>query len=200
MTNLQHDVPAALDFYGTLFGWEMESGPRAVPRRTPPGRSRGREVAAIGTMPVSDAHPLRGATEVSTDDLEATVGRVRAAGGEVLQEAGPLRPGRGGWWCSPAPGRPSVREAGTRQGAQVNERAERLVDDASRPTTPNVRRGSTATSSAGRRRRVSAWPRCSGCPGYVGGEEAQPVPRDVVAVMVPATADAPPGAARTSGS
>ena len=28
-------------------------------------------------------------------------------------------------------------------------------------------------------------------PGYVGGEESQPVPRDVVAVMVPASGDAP---------
>ena len=39
VTNLQHDVPAARDFYGELFGWEMETGPArrgAVrPRPTP---------------------------------------------------------------------------------------------------------------------------------------------------------------------
>ncbi len=43
-------------------------------RRTPLGRLRGRDVAAIGTMPVPDATPAW-VTEVRTDDLEATVGR-----------------------------------------------------------------------------------------------------------------------------
>ena len=35
-------------------------------------------------------------------------------------------------------------------------------------------------------------------PGYVGGEPAQPVPRDVVAVMAPGRRPEPPGAS-TSG-
>ena len=78
VTNLQHDVPAARDFYGTLFGWEMESGPGDVaPYAT--GRLRGRDVAAIGTMPVSDATPGVG------------------DGGEYRRPRGHRRPGAGCW-------------------------------------------------------------------------------------------------------
>ena len=56
VTNLQHDVPAARAFYEGLFGWEMESGPADVAPYAL-GRLRGRDVAAIGTMPGSDAPP-----------------------------------------------------------------------------------------------------------------------------------------------
>ena len=44
------------------------------------GRLRGRDVAAIGTMPVPDAPPAW-VMEVRVDDLEATVAKVREAGG-----------------------------------------------------------------------------------------------------------------------
>ena len=53
---------------------------------------------------------------------------------------------------------------------------------------PEGARRSTVSCSDGRRSR-SRWAasraRCGGCPGYLGGEPHQPVPRDVVAVMVP---------------
>ena len=189
VTNLQHDVPAARVFYGTLFGWEMESGPGDVaPYAT--GRLRGREVAAIGTMPVSDATPAW-VTEVSTDDLEVTVGRVRAAGGEVLQEVVDFSPvGRLGVFTDPLGATFCVWEAGTRQGAQV-------VNESSAWSMSALQ-----TDDPGRAARfygdVFGWETEAfgpatmfRLPGYVGGEEAQPVPRDVVAVMVPAAAGAP---------
>src|SRR4051812_49846160 len=91
VTNLQHDVPAARDFYGELFGWEMESGPDDVAPYAL-GRLRGRDVAAIGTLPAADME-ASWITEVRTDDLAATVAAVRGAGGGVLQEGGGLCPG-----------------------------------------------------------------------------------------------------------
>jgi predicted enzyme related to lactoylglutathione lyase len=152
---------------------------------------RGREVAAIGTMPVSDATPAW-VTEVSTDDLEVTVGRVRAAGGEVLQEVVDFSPvGRLGVFTDPLGATFCVWEAGTRQGAQV-------VNESSAWSMSALQ-----TDDPGRAARfygdVFGWETEAfgpatmfRLPGYVGGEEAQPVPRDVVAVMVPAAADAPP--------
>ena len=49
VTNLQHDVPTATDFYADLFGWEMESGPDDVAPYAV-GRLRGRDVAGGGGM------------------------------------------------------------------------------------------------------------------------------------------------------
>src|SRR5689334_17563478 len=83
VTNLQHDVPAARDFYAELFGWEMETGPDDVAPYAL-GRLRGRDIAAIGTLPGPDTPPAW-VTEVRTDDLAATVAAVRGAGGQVLR-------------------------------------------------------------------------------------------------------------------
>ena len=84
VTNLQHDVRAATAFYEELFGWETQSGPADVAPYAL-GRLRGRDVAAIGTMPDRDAAPAW-VMEVRVDDLPATVARVREAGGTVIDE------------------------------------------------------------------------------------------------------------------
>ena len=76
MTNLQHDVPAATAFYEELFGWETESGPDGLPPYAL-GRLRGRDVAAIGTMPDPAAPPAW--------VMEVRVEVVGRHGGTVLQ-------------------------------------------------------------------------------------------------------------------
>jgi predicted enzyme related to lactoylglutathione lyase len=155
------------------------------------GRLRGREVAAIGTMPVSDATPAW-VTEVSTDDLEATVGRVRAAGGEVLQEVVDFSPvGRLGVFTDPLGATFCVWEAGTRQGAQVVNEPSAWSMSALQADDPE-RAARFYGDVFGWETEAFGPATMFRLPGYVGGEEAQPVPRDVVAVMVPATADAPP--------
>ena len=128
VTNLQHDVPAATAFYQELFGWEMESGPDDVAPYVL-GRLRGRDVAAIGTMPGSDTPPAW-VTEVRTDDLAATVAAVREAGGEVLQEEVDFSPvGKLGVFIDPAGATFCAWEGGDREGAQLVNEAERMVDE-----------------------------------------------------------------------
>jgi uncharacterized protein len=189
VTNLQHDVPAARAFYEELFGWEMESGPDDVEPYAL-GRLRGRDVAAIGTMPMADASPTW-LTEVRTDDLAATVSAVRDAGGEVLQEEVDFSPvGRLAVFTDPVGATFCAWEGGDREGAQ-------LVNEPSAWSMSALRTNDLARA-ARFYGEVFGWETESfgpatmcRLPGYVGGEPSQPVPRDVVAVLLPADADAP---------
>src|SRR5664279_2300298 len=118
VTNLQPDVPAARDFYGELFGWEMESGPGDVAPYAL-ARLRGRDVAAIGSLP-DPATPPAWITEVRTDDLASTVAAVRDAGGTVLQEEVDFTPvGRLGVFTDPVGATFCAWESGDREGAQL---------------------------------------------------------------------------------
>jgi uncharacterized protein len=189
VTNLQHDVPAATAFYKELFGWETERGPDDVAPYAL-GRLRGRDVAGIGTMP-DPAAPPAWVMEVRVDDLPATVAKVREAGGTVLQENVDFTPvGRLGVFEDPQGGVFCAWEAGDREGAQVINEAGAWAMSALRTPRPDQ-----AAAFYGA---VFGWePESFGpatmfrLPGYVGGEESQPVPRDVVAVMLPAPAENP---------
>ena len=189
VTNLQHDVPAARDFYAELFGWEMETGPDDLAPYAL-GRLRGRDVAAIGTMPGPDTAPAW-VMEVRTDDLAATVAAVREAGGKVLQEEVDFSPiGKLGVFVDPGGATFCAWEAGAREGAQlVNEPSAWAMSALQTPDTELAAQFYGA---------VFGWETDSfgpatlfRQPGYVGGEEAQPVPRDVVAVMMPAAGEGP---------
>ena len=189
VTNLAPDVPAARDFYGELFGWEMENGPGDVAPYAL-GRLRGRDVAGIGSLPSPDTPPAW-ITEVRTDDLAATVSAVRGAGGTVLREEVDFSPvGRLGVFTDPLGATFCAWEAGDREGARV-------VNEASAWSMSALRTDATeqAASFYGA---VFGWENepfgpatLFRLPGFVGGEEAQPVPRDVVAVVVPADGDGP---------
>lgn len=188
VTNLQPDVSAARGFYEGLFGWEMEGGPAELGPYAL-GRKDGREVAAIGSMPEGAAAPAW-VMEVCVDDLGDTAARVRRAGGEVLQEVVDFgEVGRLGVYTDAVGAVFCGWEPGARRGAQLvnapgawsmnalqtddTERADRFYRAVfgweSEPFGP-----------------VTLWRR----PGYVGGEEHQPVPRDVVAVMLPSSGEA----------
>jgi uncharacterized protein len=189
VTNLQHDVPAATAFYAELFGWETESGPDDLAPYAL-GRLRGRDVAAIGTMPDPEAPPAW-VMEVRVDDLATTVAKVRQAGGKVLEEAVDFSPvGRlavfedtqGAVFCA--------WEAGDREGAQLVNEAGAWAMCALRTAEPEQ-----AAAFYGA---VFGWETEAfgpatmfRLPGYFGGEASQPVPRDVVAVMLPADDETP---------
>jgi uncharacterized protein len=183
VTCLSPDVPAAMEFYGALFGWTFETNDAqdyAV------GHLRGREAAGIGS--VSAAGPdVRPAwiTEVRVDRAEDVAERAAGAGGRVI--AGPMD-------VSPA-GRLTVLgdpsdavicgfEAGARKGARVlNEPGAWAMSALS---TRDAEGAATFYGTLfGWEREpfgpITMWRR----PGYVGGEPEQPVPRDVVAVMEP---------------
>jgi uncharacterized protein len=190
VTNLQHDVPTAAAFYEELFGWDTESGPDDVAPYAL-GRIRGRDVAGIGTMPDPEAPPTW-VMEVRVDDLEATVAKVREAGGTVLQEDVDFTPvGRLGVFEDPQGAVFCAWEAGHREGAQV-------VNEAGAWSMGALQTGDAegATRFYGA---VFGWETeefgpatMFRLPGYVGGEESQPVPRDVVAVMIPGQEGAAP--------
>lgn len=189
VTNLQHDVPTAREFYAELFGWEMESGPAEVAPYAL-GRLRGRDVAGIGTLPTAAAAP-GWVTEVRTDHLEATATAVRHAGGEVLQDDVDFSPvGRLGVFKDPVGATFCAWEAGDREGAQVVNEASAWAMSALQ-TADTDRAARFYGEVFGWQTEAFGPATMFRLPGYVGGEESQPVPRDVVAVMLPAAEDAP---------
>jgi predicted enzyme related to lactoylglutathione lyase len=191
VTVLAADVPAAMDFYGELFGWAYETD---APVTTYAVASlEGREVAGIGSL--SAAGPgVRPAwmTEVRVDSADAIAESVAAAGGSVL--AGPLDlapAGRLTVIADPAGAVLCGFEAGARKGAQrVNEPGAWAMSSLSTPDGDGAAAfyGTVFGWEPDAFGPMTLWRR----PGYVGGEESQPVPRDVVAVMEPPAESARP--------
>jgi len=183
VTNLQPDLPAATTFYRELFGWEMESGPDDIAPYAL-GRLRGRDVAAIGSMPNSEVTP-GWVMEVRTDDLASSVAAVREAGGQVLQEEVDFSPiGKLGVFIDPLGATFCAWEAGHREGAElVNEPSAWSMSALQTSDTERAARFYGAVF--GWETEAFGPATMFRLPGYFGGEESQPVPRDVVAVMVP---------------
>jgi predicted enzyme related to lactoylglutathione lyase len=83
----QPDPEAGVEFYAGLFGWAFEDA-------VPPGsegkyfiaRLRGREVAAVGSIPESAPPAAMWNTYVWVDDADETASRATEAGGRVLAE------------------------------------------------------------------------------------------------------------------
>ncbi len=190
VTVLQADASAARDFYGPLFGWEFlgPGGSDAMPYFV--ATLDGAEVAGIGSLP-EGVQPAW-MTEVRVEDADAVGRRAAAAGGTVL--AGPMElppVGRLTVLADPVGAVVCAIEPDAREGAQrVNEPGAWGMSALQAPDAAAV----TPFYAE-----VFGWqPEPFGpatmwrLPGYVGGEPQQPVPRDVVAAMVPATAGKPP--------
>jgi len=190
---LQADPRAAVDFSRAVFGWEF-AGPGRMPG-DPPGqyfvaRVRGRDVAGIGSLSDRSGPPIpTWSTYVRVASADESAERVRSAGGSVLH--GPfdaLPAGRMAALADPAGAAFCVWEARAREGAQlVNEpRAWSMsllhtVDPEGAKAFYSTVFGWRAEPFATGGAEMTLFRR----PGYVGGEPQQPVPRDVVAVMMP---------------
>ncbi|KZS70362.1 hypothetical protein A4G29_17115 [Mycobacterium kansasii] len=84
------DQPAAKQFYSSLFGWSYDDNPM-------PGGAgvysmatlNGETVAAIAPMPpgAPEGRPPMWNTYIAADDVDAAVGKVASAGGQVLMPA-----------------------------------------------------------------------------------------------------------------
>jgi predicted enzyme related to lactoylglutathione lyase len=189
----QPDAAAAVAFYTALFGWEPEDSPvdeddvRHVMMRL-----RDREVAAIGSRPAGDGPDLPPAwgTYVQVAGVDETVAAATAAGGAVvLAPFGSLDGGRMAVIRDPVGALLGVWQHGAHHGARVvNEpgawaMSVLLTDD---PEPANAFYaavfGWEAEPFALGESEGMLWR----LPGYFGGEESQPVPRDVVAAMAPA--------------
>lgn len=200
---LHPDPGAVLDFYRAVFGWELAGpGPMAGNPRGQyfVARVRGRDVAGIGSAPARGGHAPTWSTFVRVDRVDEAVQRARAAGGKLLD--GPLDAlpaGRLAVLADPAGAPFCVWEAVAREGAQVVNEPRAWAMSLLHTGDPD---GANAFYGA-----VFGWrpePFDAGgasltlwrLPGYVGGEPQQPVPRDVVAVMVPMGGWGSPGEAR----
>jgi predicted enzyme related to lactoylglutathione lyase len=129
-------------------------------------------------------------TEVRTDDLAATVKKVAAAGGEVIRaEVDFEEIGKLAVFTDPVWAQFCAWQAGAREGAElVNEpsawsMSALQTDDTERAARFYGEVFGWETESFGPATMFRL-------PGYFGGEDSQPVPRDVVAVMTPAAPDA----------
>jgi uncharacterized protein len=195
---LQPDLQSALAFYGRLFGWQFD-GPGPMPGGRGQyfvARVNGRDVAGVGSLPALGGPALASwNTYVRVDNADAVVARAKAAGGGLL--VGPLDAlpaGRLAVLSDPAGAVISVWEARGREGAQLVNEPGCWAMSSLHTSDPDGARAFY--------RSVFGWrPESSGLgetaltlwrlPGYVGGDERQTTPRDVVAVMAPtASADA----------
>jgi predicted enzyme related to lactoylglutathione lyase len=186
---LQREPLAALDFYGPLFGWEFsEPGPGGYVV----ARLDGQDVAGIGALPAEG--PAIWSTYVRVEDVGAEL-----PGATLL--AGPLDAmpaGRLAVLADPTGAAFCVWEPGEREGAQlVNEPNTWLMSSLH---TPDPVAAAAFYGAAFGWQAESMGPvTLFRLPGYVGGqpdeEKAarwQGMPRDVVAVAAPPSADVPP--------
>jgi hypothetical protein len=188
----------AMAFYGELFGWEyVGPGPMPDGGSYYVARLDGADVAGIASVSQDNpGAPAAWNTYVAVDSADEATARARSAGGNVI--AGPFdaQPaGRGAVIEAPDGSIICMWEAGERQGAQrVNEHSAWAMSIL-QTTSPDVA-ARFYTDVFG----WELWSPGGGLPaslfrlpGYVGGEPEQPVPRDVVAAMLPMTAPLAPG-------
>lgn len=185
------DPEAAMRFYGQLFSWDF-AGPGTMPG-DPPGeyfvaRLQDRDVAGIGSQPQAGPPPAWN-THISVANLDEAVPRAAAAGAEILVNPTSAAPaGRLAVLADPTGAVFGVWEAELRPGAQLVNQSSAWAMSALQSIDPAASKAfygevfgwSDEAFDAGGGE-LTLWR----LPGYLGGEPQQPVPRDVVAVMLP---------------
>jgi hypothetical protein len=78
------DLDAGLEFYRAVFGWDFHVGQEAHGRYT---NCLLRDRPVAGLFQTADQEPAAWTVSLATPDVDATVLRVRQAGGTVLEEA-----------------------------------------------------------------------------------------------------------------
>jgi len=79
------DIDRARSFYANLFGWDVQPGPPEAGGYTM-AMKEGRPVAGIGPKQGPPGTPPVWTTYLASDDLDETVSKIKAAGGQVLME------------------------------------------------------------------------------------------------------------------
>jgi uncharacterized protein len=191
------DADPAIRFYASLLGWEIV-GERSMKAEDTHFMCtlRGRDVAAIGERPQGAPQPPAWGTYVWVDDADQAAATASRAGGEVIMAPfDSLDGGRMAILADPEGAVVGVWQPGEHRGAElVNEPGAwsmsaligRDVEGAQR-FYGELFGWRAETFGLGDAEGV-LWR----LEGYVGGEPEQPVPRDVVATMLPAGDDGPP--------
>jgi uncharacterized protein len=81
------DIPKAVSFYGSLFGWDIEQGGPEMGGYSM-ARLEGRNVAGIGPNMSNPDAPSAWSTYFASSDAEATAVKIASAGGTVVM--GPM--------------------------------------------------------------------------------------------------------------
>jgi len=190
----QPDPQIAARFYGALLGWEFDE-----PRPMPGGLEGQYLVARLGGLAVAGIGQAPGnltaavwSTHICVESIEETIARTRSAQGAVL--VGPLEAGPDGRQAvlADADGVAfCIWQPGERMGAQVvNEPSAWTMSSLHAPSRERAE-AFYATAFGWKLEALSDAPFALWrLPGYIGGENDQPMPRDVVAVMTPIGADA----------
>ena len=115
----QPDPEAAANFYGELFGWQLENVmPADAPGQYYMARLDGGDVAAIGSN--QDGQPAAWSTYVSVQNADDTAAKVTASGGRVLVEPfDVMDAGRMAVFADPEGAVFCVWQAGRHRGAQI---------------------------------------------------------------------------------
>jgi uncharacterized protein len=183
----EHGVPCWVDtwqddpptsFYFELFGWEVDEGPDYSIARL-----RGRDAAGFGS-PAPEGVDTQWTTYVWVDDADATTAAVRESGGSVVTEPfDALDGGRIAIVADPAGAAFGVWAPGEHKGARVvNEPSAWAMSALHTPDTEAAAR--FYCEVFGWQTEAFGPATMFRLPGFFGGEPTQPVPRDVVAVMV----------------
>jgi predicted enzyme related to lactoylglutathione lyase len=116
----QPDPDAAADFYGRLFGWELENVMPAGEPKYYIARLGGKDVGAVSSLPPGAPESAAWNTYVWVDSADETAEKVRAAGGSVLMEPGDVGEfGRMAVFADPGGAVFSVWQAKQHRGAGV---------------------------------------------------------------------------------
>jgi len=117
----QPDPDAAVDFYGSLFGWELENVmPAESGAKYFMARIRGGDVAAISSVPEGAPPMATWNTYVWVDSADETAAKVTDAGGKVLAEPFDVaEAGRMAVFADPEGAVFSVWQAGQHKGAKI---------------------------------------------------------------------------------
>ncbi len=117
----QPDPDAAAEFYGGLFGWELEDAmPEGSDAKYLIGRIRGGDVGAISSQQEGDPGPPRWNSYVWVESADEAAGKVSDAGGSVLAEPfDVMAAGRMAVFADPEGAAFSVWQANEHKGSQV---------------------------------------------------------------------------------
>ena len=117
----QPDPEAATEFYGGLFGWELEDVmPDGSDAKYFIGRIGGKDVGAISSRQEGDPSPPHWNTYIWVDSADETAGKVRDAGGAVLAEPfDVMEAGRMAVFADPEGAAFCVWQAKEHKGSQV---------------------------------------------------------------------------------
>jgi predicted enzyme related to lactoylglutathione lyase len=185
------DAEAAIGFYGQLFGWEIvgerSSGLEDAHLMC---RLRGLDVAGIGERPRGAPEPAAWGTYIWVDDADATTAKATDAGGAVIVD--PFESLDGGRMAILADLEGAVIgiwQPGAHRGAElVNEPGAWSMSGLMSHDVEGAKRFYEAVF--GWRAETFELGDAQGAlcrlAGYIGGEPSQPVPRDVVATVLPA--------------